>query len=95
MDIILQKAMAERANILEQFLKEKLINCKLTADQEGVQLCQNEDSSKYWIEYFNVKVSPILHFEDYFEEDGTYVLTSSLILSEGLRIQNNTITNFN
>ena len=95
MDNFLNKVTTKKNEILDQFIKEKLENCKLTIDTEGVVLCQNEDNSKFWIEYLNVKVTPILHFEDYFKEDGTYVLTSSLILHERLRIQNDTLTNFN
>lgn len=95
MDNFLNKLISKKNEIIDQFVREKLEVCKLTLNTEGVVLCQNEDSTKYWIEYKEVKVSPILHFEDYFNEDGTFVLTSSLILSEWLRIQNDTITNIN
>lgn len=95
MHAILNKVMQEKGKILELFVKEKLTNCKLRPQDNGVELCQNEDGSKYWIEYFNVKISPILHFENYINEEGNYVLTSSLILNERLRINNDTITTIN
>jgi hypothetical protein len=87
-DRIINEAMLKKNEILHNFIKEKLENCKLHIEDEAVEICQSEDGNQYWIEFHKVKVSPILHFKTELSEDNSkYILTACLLLNDRMRIE--------
>lgn len=85
---VLNEVMLKKNLILHNFIKEKLENCQLHIEQEGVEICQNPEGNQYWIEFKGIKVSPIMYFKTELSEDGTqYILTACLLLHDSLRIE--------
>jgi hypothetical protein len=84
--------MSKKNEILNDFITNSLKDNDISINQDGLNLVVIEGETKYWLELYGIKITPILYFKFNYSECMTKFTIKSFILKNGYSIQNANFT---